>query len=220
MWNVFEYPFVGIGLAIFSMIALWIFGAFWPDKKRKWHFAIPFVIIGLSFAIAYFVQTDKEKIQNAVNKGIKAFQTQNIEPIKEIIADDYTDTAHSSKELIIAYCQALFQTATVEKITIYSRQIEIGSAHSTSSHPSSLRDFGGQAGQAGSPQVEDSKAAFTMEALVKFTENSQMAQMGKPLLLVKARFNFGKTPQKRWLINSCEILELDRNPVNWNQMHN
>jgi hypothetical protein len=211
MWNVFEYPFVGIGLAIFSMIGLWIFGAFWPEKKRKWHFAIPFVIIGLAFAIAYLVQTDKEKIQNAVNKGIKAFQTQNIEPIKEIIADDYYDGAHSSKEFIIAYCQALFQTATVEKITIYSRQIEI----------------------------EKNKATFTTEALVKFTKNSQMAQMGKPLLLVKARFNFKKTPDKnptspsyfarlrrnrlrrtRWLINSSEILELDRNPVNWNQLHN
>jgi hypothetical protein len=191
MWNVFEYPFVGIGLAIFSMIALWIFGAFWPDKKRKWHFTIPFLITGLAFAIAYLVQTDKEKILAALNKGIKAFQTQNIEPIREIIADDYYDMAHSSKEFIIAYCQALFQTATVEKITIYSRQIEI----------------------------EDDVAAFTIEALVKFTEQSQMAQMGKPLMLVKARFNFKKTPEKRWLIVNSEILELDRNPVNWNQLH-
>jgi hypothetical protein len=198
MWNIFEYPFVGIGAAIFSMIALWILGAFWPEKKRKWHFAIPFVIMGLAFAIAYLVQTDKEKIQSAVNKGIKAFETQNIQLIREIIADDYRDTRHSSKELIVAHCQELFETATVDKITINSSQLEIN----------------------------DSNATFTMEVLVKFTENSRPAQMGKPMLFVKTRVKFEKTQDKnptsprlrrtRWLIVNSEILELDRNPVNWN----
>jgi hypothetical protein len=191
MWNVFEYPFVGIGVAIVSMLGLWIFGALYPQKKRKWHFAVPFVIMILAFAIAHFVQTDKEKILSAVNKGINAFEAQDIQPIREIIADDYSDSAHSSKEMIVAYCQALFETATVDKITLFSRQMKI----------------------------EGSRAVFTMEGLVMFNENSQIAQMGKPLLLVKARLSFRKTPDKRWLINSTEILELDKNPVNWNQLH-
>jgi hypothetical protein len=201
MWNIFEYPFAGIGVAVISMLGLWILGAFWPDKKRKWHFAVPFVIMILAFAIAHFVQTDKEKILAVVNKGINAFQTQDIQPIREIIADDYSDSAHSSKELIVAYCQALFETATVDKITLYSRQLKI----------------------------EGSGAVFTMEGLVMFNENSQIAQMGKSLMLVKARLGFRKTPDKNrsspgfaptsWLINNTEILELDRNPVNWNQLH-
>jgi hypothetical protein len=193
MWNIFEYPFVGIGLAIVSMVGLWIFGALYPAKRRKWHFAIPFAIMILAFAVSYFVQTDKEKILAAVNKGIKAFETNDIQPIKEIIADDYSDSAHSSKELIIAYCQALFETATVDKITLYTQKLEI--------------------------EKNKNKAAFTMEGLVKFNENSRIAQMGKPLLLVKARLEFKKTQEKKWLINRTEILELDRNPVNWNQLH-
>src|SRR4030042_865465 len=178
MWNIFEYPFVGIGLAIVSMIALWIFGAMYPAKKRKWHFAIPFVIIILAFAVSYFVQTDKEKILSAVNKGIKAFEAQDIQPIREIIADDYSDSAHSSKELIIAYCQALFETATVDKITLYSQKLEVES--------------------------NENKATFIMEGLVKFNENSRIAQMGKPLMLVKARLEFKKTSDKKWLINRRE----------------
>jgi hypothetical protein len=192
MWNIFEYPFVGIGLAVASMIALWIFGAFWPAKKRRWHFAIPFVIMILAFAIEYFVQTDKEKILGAVNKGIKAFEKQDLKPIKEIIADDYSDPYDTSKELIIAHCQALFETATVDKITLYSQKLEI----------------------------ENNKATFTAETLVKFTEQSQIAQMGRPLLIVKARLYFKKTqPQaKKWVINSLEILELNRKPVNWGQL--
>lgn len=191
MWNVFEYPFVGIGLAVASMVGLKIFGAFWPDKKRKWHLAIPLLIIVLALAVAYFVQTDREKIIAAVSSGVNAFEQQNIEPIREIIADDYYDAAHSSKELILAYCQAMFETAAVEKITIYSRQIEI----------------------------EDGNAIFTGEALVKFTEGSQIAQLGKTLMLVKARLNFRKTADKKWLIVSSEILELDKKPVNWNQLY-
>jgi len=200
MFNIFEYPFVGIGLAVIVMTGLWIFDALRPDKKRKWHFAVPFVIAALAFAISYFVQTDKEKIFGAVNKGIKAFEQQKIEPIKEIVADDYTDPYHSSKDLIVAYCQALFQTATVEKISIFNRQIEMDSTSS--------------------PQVNDDKAVFTTEGLVKFTEQSEIAKMGKPFLIVKARLHFKKTPQKKWLINSSEILELDRKPVNWGQLHN
>ncbi len=190
MWNIFEYPFVGIGLAIASMIGLWIFGAFWPDKKRKWHFAVPFVIAILAFAIAFFVQTDREKILGAVNKGIKAFEEQNIEPIKEIIADDYSDAAHSSKELILAYCEALFRTAMVEKVTMYSREIKI----------------------------DGSSATFTTEAFVKFAQDSEVAKMGKAFLIVKTRLYFKKTPAKKWLINSSEILELDRKAVNWGEM--
>jgi hypothetical protein len=198
MFNIFEYPFVGIGLAVIVMVARWIFDAIRPDKKRKWHFAVPFVIAVSAFAIAHFVETDKEKVRRAISKGIKAFEQQKIEPIREIIADDYRDPYHSSKDFIVAYCQALFQTATVEKISIFNRQIEMDST--------------------GSPQVNDDKATFTTEGLVKFTEESEMAKMSKPFLIVKARFHLIKTLQKKWLINSSEILELDRKPVNWGEI--
>lgn len=192
MFNVFEYPFVGIGFAAVSMIGLWLYGALRPDKKRKWHFAVPFVIAILAFAIAFFVQTDREKVLGAVNKGIEAFKLQKIEPIRGIIADDYSDAAHSSKEFILAYCQALFQTATVEKVTTFSRSTEINGT----------------------------KAVFTTEALVKFTEDSEIARMGKTFLIVKARFYFKKTPERKWVICSSEILELDRKVVDWGEIKN
>jgi hypothetical protein len=192
MWNVFEYPFVGIGIAVIVLAGLWVYGMFRPDKKRKWHPLIPIGIVVLAVAVSYFVQTDKEKIFGAVNKGIKAFEERKIEPIREIIADDYFDAAHSSKEYIIAYCQGLFETAAIERVTFLSQQI----------------------------QIEDGKAVFTLEAMIKFAEQSHAAQMGKGFMIVKARFSFKKTPDKKWLINGSEILELDRKTVNWGQLHN
>jgi hypothetical protein len=190
MWNIFEYPFVGIGIAVVVMAGLWVYGMFRPDKKHWWHPFIPILIIIAAFAVAYFVQTDNEKILYTINKGIKAFEEQKIEPIREIIADDYSDQFHSSKELIVAYCQGLFETAAVEKLSFLNRETII----------------------------EDGKAAFTMEALVKFAEQSQIAQMGKGFMIVKARFHFKKMPDKKWLINSSEILELDRKQINWSEM--
>lgn len=192
MFNVFEYPFVGIGVAVLSMISLWLYRAIRPDKQRKWHFTVPFIIIALSFGLCFFVQTDKEKIYAAFNAGIKSFQQQNVEPIRQIIADDYSDAAHGSKELIVAYCQAMFQVAPVEKVTTFSRQI----------------------------QIDETLAAFTVESMVKFTEESEIAKMGKAFLIVKAKLHFKKTPEKKWLLISSEILELDKKPVNWNQLNN
>ena len=140
--------------------------------------------------LCFLVQTDKEKILAAFNTGIKSFQEQNVEPIREIIADDYSDAAHGSKELIVAYCQAMFQVAPVEKVTTFSRQT----------------------------QIERTTATFTIESMVKFTEQSEIAKMGKAFLIVKTRLYFKKTPEKKWLITGSEILELDKKPVNWNQI--
>ncbi len=190
MWNIFEYPFVGIGIAVIVLAGLWVYGIFRPNKKRKWHPLIPIGIVVLAVAVSYFVQTDKGKILGAVNKGIKAFEEQKIELIKEIIADDYSDSQHSSKEYIVAYCQGLFETAATEKITFLSQQI----------------------------QIENNRATFTLEAMIQFAEQSHAAQMGKSFLIVKARLSFEKTADERWLINGSEILELDRKQVNWGQI--
>ena len=190
MWNIFEYPFTGIAAAIVSLVVIWLFRILKPDKKRWWQQLVPVVIIALSFAIAFFVQTDREKILGVINKGIKAFEERKIEPIREIIADDYFDAANSSKELIVAYCQALFETAMIDRVTFISRKTEI----------------------------ESDKAVFTTEALVNFAEESEIAKMGKPFLIVKVRFYLKKTLDKKWLINSSEILELDRKAVNWGEI--
>jgi hypothetical protein len=190
MWNPFEYPFVGIGIGLLTFIGFWIFRVVRPEKKQKWHYLVPLGIYIAAFGLAYLVQTDNEKVQAVVNQGIRAFEHQQIEPITGIIAENYSDSLHSSKEYILAYCQAMFQYAAVEKVTFFSRK----------------------------SNIEGNKATILFEAMVKFREQSQIAQMGKPFIIVKARFYFGKTADKKWLINSSEILELDRNPMDWNQI--
>src|SRR4030043_145917 len=111
MWNIFEYPFVGAAVAVIVMFGLWLVGIFSPQNRCRWHPLIPLAILLVSFAIEFLVHTDREKILGTTKKGIEAFETQRIEPLREIIAADYSDLANFSKEGLLAYCQALFQTA-------------------------------------------------------------------------------------------------------------
>jgi len=190
LWNPLEFPFVGIGIGLLVFIGFWIFRVICPDKKRRWHYFVPLAIYIAAFAVSYVVETDNEKILGTVNKGIKAFQQRNVTMIEEIMADNYSDSLHSSKAYIVAYCQGLFETAMVDKVTFLSRKTDI----------------------------QNSKAIMMLEVSVKFAEQSHIAQMGKSFLFVKAKLYFEKTTDKRWLINSSEILELDRNPIDWSKI--
>ncbi|MDD5134236.1 MAG: hypothetical protein PHP01_02340 [Phycisphaerae bacterium] len=190
MFNIFEYPFAGIGIAVLSMMVFWLYNAFYPAGRKWWHFTVPFIIASSAFATAFFVQTDKEKIQAVVYIGIKAFEKRDIKPVNEIVADDYNDFSCSSKEQLLAYCRTLFQFAAVEKVTIFSREIK----------------------------VYGQRGIFKAEMMVKFAEDSDIAEAGKTFMIVKARFYFKKIPQGKWVIYNSEILELDRQPVNWNQL--
>jgi hypothetical protein len=190
LWDPFEFPFLGIAIGLTVFVGFWIFRVVCPDKKRRWNYFIPLAIYIAAFAVSYFVETDNEKILGTVNKGIKAFQQRNVTMIEEIMAENYSDSLHSSKTYIVAYCQGLFETAMVDKVTFLSRKTDI----------------------------QNGKAIMTLEASVKFAENSHIAQMGKSFLFVKAKLYFEKTTDKRWLINSSEILELDRNPIDWSKI--
>jgi hypothetical protein len=201
MWNIYEYPFTGIVIAAVAAAGMWLVWMLKPEKRRRWHPLIPLAIVVLAFAVSHFVQTDKEKIRGAISKGIKAFEELKIEPIREIIADDYSDPFHTSKEDIVAYCQAMMQSAMVDKVTFFSNETVI----------------------------EGDRATFTAEMIVKFTEESEISKMGKPFLIIKAIFHFEKTADKSptspwlrrtgWLINSCEVLEIDKKAVNWGELH-
>ena len=190
MFDVFGNPYLGLVVAVISMVGIWLFKILRPEKARWWQSFIPVMIFVLALGVDYFVKTDAEKIRAAISDGIKAFKQQKIEPIEQMIADDYSDDARSGKQLILAYCKALFVVTPVEKVTMLSKAVN----------------------------VEGSKGDFTSKAAVKFAKQSEIAQAGKEYMLVKFRVYFRKTPDGKWLIYSTDILEIDQKPVNWKQI--
>lgn len=151
---------------------------------------MPFVIVGLAFGLDFIVKTDYEKINTALYRALEGFEAQQISPIEEVIADDYADPVNASRDLILAYCQGLFHFAVVRKISVIHKEIII----------------------------EGHRAIFTAEAVVHFAEESDIAKMGKSLMLVKGRLFLKKTHDRKWLIYSSELLELDRKSINWQQV--
>jgi len=190
--NIFENPFLLLIVAFAVTISVWVLRILRPEKSTWRQSLIPLSIVVIAFGLDYLFKTDNEKIQNAVKTSKKAFVAQQIGPITEVISEDYSDAAHSSKTLILAYCQALFEVAPVKKVSMLSKNVNI----------------------------QGQTADFTAEAVIRFDEKSEIAQMGKSVMLVKFRLHFKKTPDKSWLVNSSDILEIDRKPLNWSYIKN
>ena len=190
MFNIFQQPWTLIVTAIICLLIVLVFRALFVDKKRLWQLALPFVIVALAISLDLIVKTDYEKINSALNGAIDSFEAKRIDSIEQVLADDYTDAANSSKTLILAYFEGLFQIAPVRKISIMSKKIAI----------------------------EESRAVFTAEVVVHFADESEFAKMGKSLMLIKGRFFLRKTDDKKWLIYSSELLELDRKSITWPQI--
>ncbi|MCD4830834.1 MAG: hypothetical protein K8R02_03380 [Anaerohalosphaeraceae bacterium] len=190
MFNVLESPMLLSLVAAASVIVVWVLRAIYPAKMNWRCSLVPVLIIAIALGLDFFVKTDSEKIRSAVTASIKSFRLKQIEPIASVIAGDYSDQANGSRDVMIAYCQALFEIAPVERITLLSRQLEI----------------------------EGRKGNFVSEGLVKFAEESEIAKMGKVAMLVKFRLHFKKLPSERWVVYSSDILEIDRKPISWSKV--
>ena len=190
MFNIFQQPWTLIVTATICLLIVLIFRSVFIDKRKWWQLALPFVIVGLAFGLDFIVKTDYEKINTALYRALEGFEAQQISPIEEVIADDYADPVNASRDLILAYCQGLFHFAVVRKISVIHKEIII----------------------------EGHRAIFTAEAVVHFAEESDIAKMGKSLMLVKGRLFLKKTHDRKWLIYSSELLELDRKSINWQQV--
>ena len=190
MFNIFQQPWTLVVAAIICLLIVLVFRAVSIEKKRPWQLTLPFVIVGLALGLDLIVKTDYEKINTTFNRAVDSFETKSIEQIEPVIADDYADTANDSKTFVLVYCEGLFHVAPVKKISTLSKEITI----------------------------EERKAEFTAEVIVRFLEESDIAKMGKPFLFVKARLFLRKTDDKKWLVYSSKLLELDRKSVNWQQI--
>ena len=190
MFNIFQQPWTLIVAGTVSLLVVLILRAVFVDKRRPWQLALPFIIVGLAFGLDFAVKTDYEKINAAMYSAFDGFENQQAGVIEEIISNDYSDPVHNSKALILAYCEGLFQVAPVRKISILNKEITIKGA----------------------------RAVFTAEVVVHFTDESEFAKMGKTFLFVKGRIFLEKTDDGKWLVYSCELLELDRKSVTWRQI--
>jgi hypothetical protein len=60
------------------------------------------------------------------------------------------------------------------------------------------------------------EATVTLTVVTHFERQSYVYRdLGRPLMITKIKLYFQKEQDKKWLISRAELVEIDRQPVNW-----
>ena len=154
---------------------------------------IPVLIAVAAFAADYFVETDFEAINRIIKTGIKAVEEENADAIDAIVSPNYHDSFHNTKRDLMAYCRVLLGEKLVEKNIRTDSNMEI----------------------------KPPKAAANLVVFTMFDKNSYIYKEYKPTMLSEWRLELRKEtiPAKgkktQWLITRAEVVEIDRQKVNW-----
>lgn len=190
MFNIFEHPWTLLIAAVVVFLVVYIFRTLKPEKRRWWHLLIPVTIAVLAFAIDFLVETDRESINNIIKGCIKAAENQDANAFDAYIASDYRDSLHQDKKEIMLYCRAILSEPAVKRFVILDQSMEL------------------------SP----SNATVIIKAVLFFDERSRFYKELKPAMVGKGKIGLKKYPNKKWQVNYAELVEIDNQPVNWDEV--
>lgn len=190
MFNFFEQPYTLIGAAVLVLFGMLTFRSVFPEKRRGWQMLVPVFIAGAAFGLDVLVKTDLEKINAVINKGIRAVKEEDCYAIGQVLSANYTDSYHDTAEQLLAHCSKVLTPSLVEKHKRTGSLIEI----------------------------TGSKATAVLFTILTFDKSSYISQSYKSFLMTKSRLTLQKQPDDKWLISRIEVLELDRQPVNWSHI--
>lgn len=187
MWDFFEQPWTLLGAAVLVLLGVLTFRSVWSERSKWWQWLLPLGTAALALGLDFGVATDLEKINGIIRTGIRAAEQEDCVTIARLIAPDYADSFHKSKQALMARCRERLVPPAVEQIRKLDVIVEISPPRAT--------------------------ATFTM--LMKFDKDSYWASTYKQYALVKMQFHLRKQPDKSWLIQQAEVLEVDKTAVNW-----
>jgi hypothetical protein len=198
MSAIFEQPWPLLITAATVFLLILILRSILPEKRHTWQWLIPALLAAAAFGLDFLVETDLEKINAVIDIGVKAVEEENPDAIEAIIADNYSDSYHKTKDDLMYHCRTRLAEPLVEKNIKRIQAIEIS--------PRSGEALRGD-------ESPTATAVFTVRML--FDKRSSVYQSFKQQMHVKAELDLQKQPDGTWLITRAEILELDLRPVNW-----
>lgn len=187
MWNFFEQPWTLLGAAVLVLFGVLTFRSIWSERRRPRQWLLPVGVAVLGVGLDLGVTTDLEKINHVIKTGLKAVEEENCAVLARLIADDYQDSYHKSKESLMGQCRTRLVPPAVLKVRKIAAEVKI------------------------SPP--DAKAALTM--WFTFDKDSFWAQAYKPTALIAVELHFRRQPDRSWLLSRAEVREVDKMPVTW-----
>ncbi len=190
MWDVFGQPWTLLAAAGIAFLAVMTYRAFRPDRAKPWQFGIPVALVVLAFALDGLVATDAEKIRALIVAAEKAGQARDIPALERLLAEDYHDSLHRDKQRLIDHARSALANSPIKAI----KEISFG--------PTTL---------------DRARASTTLIVVTTFQENSLVAATYRPVLMAKLDFVLARQPDRRWLIESIELVEVDKQPLTWSR---
>jgi len=188
MSDIFEQPWPLLITAGVILIILLLFRGIFPNRKRWWQFLIPVLIGAAALGLDRLVQTDLEKIEAVIAAVSKAAEEEDCEKIEPLIADDYRDSHHRNKQRLMSRCRSRLSSPLIDKNITTVISTDISSSTAT--------------------------AVFTVRILFD-TQSRVYQNYSMRIMLMKIKINLQKTPDEKWLIDRAEIVEINRQPANW-----
>ena len=190
MFNFFEQPWTLLAAAVLTFFGVLTFRSVCPEKRRWWQFLIPVFVAIAGFGLDFLVKTDLEKINSLLITAIKAVENEDCSTIEAIIADNYRDSHHNTKKDLLAHCKTELAANLVARAKKTACLVE-------SSPPT---------------------ANVALFVVITFDKNSRISQEYKSSIFVKAKLYLQKQPDKSWLITRIEVLEIDKQRVDWKEI--
>lgn len=187
MFNVFEQPWGLIIIAGVAALILLILRSIVPQKCHWWLWLLPMFLVVAAFGLDFLVETDLEKINAVIDTGVKAVEDEDCDTIESIIADDYSDSIHRSKSILMSYCEEILSEPLIEKNIKRTASMDI--------------------------QPPKATTIFTVRIL--FDRRSHVYQSFKQQMLVEVQADLRKQPDSKWLVSRVELLKIDFQPARW-----
>lgn len=190
MFDIFEQPWTLLGAAVIVLFVVFTIRSVFPEKQHWWQLLIPAVIAVCAFGLDFLVQTDLEAVNAVIDKAMKAVEQEDQGAIAQVLSDSYSDSYHDSKQIMLMHFKSELGRSSVDRNTETGLLINLSVPTATA----------------------------VLFATLVFDKESFIARNYKSFLFVKARLNLKKQPNKKWLIERIEVLELDRQPVTWSNI--
>ncbi|MDD5064275.1 MAG: hypothetical protein PHQ35_05900 [Phycisphaerae bacterium] len=187
MFDVFEHPWGLIIIAAVASLILLILRSVAPGKYHWWLWLLPALLVVAAFGLDFLVETDLEKINAVIDKGVQAVEDEDPATIETIIADDYADSIHRSKSVLMEYCREMLSEPLIEK---------------NIKRPVSM-------------DIQPPKATTIFTVRILFDKRSFIYQGFKQQMLVEVQANLEKQSNGGWLISRVELLKIDFQPAKW-----
>lgn len=187
MFDVFEHPWGLIIIAAVVLLILLILRSVAPEKCRLWLWLLPVFLVVAGFGLDFLFETDLEKINTVISTAVSAVEDEDPDAIGMVIADNYHDSYHGTKNALISHCREMLSEPL----------------------------FGKNIKRIVSIDVNPPKATIIFTVRVLFDPQSYVYQNYKQQLLAEVQAHLEKQADGRWLISRMELVKIDFQPAGW-----